>query len=268
MSDKKISLHERVAVVTGSTRGIGRVIAETFGRAGARLVISSSRPAAVERAVAEISAQGIVCIGVTCDVAQRAQVEALAAQAIAQWGRVDIWVNNAGISGPFGYTLDVPPERWEEVIRVNLLGSYYGSTVILPHMLERRYGRLINLSGGGAKRAQRFLSAYSTSKAAIVRMSEGLARDYREQRNITINVLEPGIVPTDMLNMHDAIGPGAAALKALPRVMRIFGTTAEEAADLALQIAAEQHRVSGKVFSVLPKRRQLWRLAQAAVGLR
>lgn len=263
-----LSLHGRSAVITGSTRGIGLAIAQALGRAGANLTITSSRAAAVEQATSELRAAGIPAIGVRCDVSQRAQVLQLRDAALEQWGAIDIWVNNAGIAGPFGYALDVPVERWEEVLRVNLLGCYYGCTAVLPHMLARRYGKIINLSGGGARRAQRFLSAYSTSKAGIMRFSDALARDYRQYRFLSINVLEPGIVPTDMINEPETVGPAADSLKALPRILRIFGTTAEEAGELALWMASDATRgISGKVYTVMPRHRAMWRLARSLLAL-
>lgn len=267
MTKQTISLDGRVAVVTGGTRGIGRAIVEALGRAGARVVVASSRATAVAQAVDELRAQGVFCIGQACDVAEQAQVAALRDTALATWGAIDIWVNNAGIAGPFGYALDVPTAAWERVIQVNLLGCYYGCMAVLPHMIKRRYGKIINLSGGGGRRAQRFLSAYSTSKAAIVRLTDGLARDYRDHRYLAINVLEPGLVPTDMINSYEAIGPAADTLQALPGVLRIFGTTSEETAQLALRMASSAtDGVSGKVFQVMPRHRAWWRLAQAALG--
>lgn len=269
MARRPVSLRGRVAVITGSTRGIGRAIAEAYGRAGARVVVSSSRPEAVERTVAELRAAGVECCGLACDVGERAQVEALAQHAAAAFGRIDIWVNNAAISGPFAYTVELPAGEWERVIRVNLFGCLYGSAAALPHMVAGRYGKVINVTGGGYKRAQRFLSAYSASKAGIVRLTEGLAREHAAQTFLSFNVLAPGIVPTDMTSSWDSIGEAAEALKAFPRVMKIFGTTAEETADLALHMASPAtDRVSGKVFEIMPRHRAVWRLAQAAVGRR
>jgi NAD(P)-dependent dehydrogenase (short-subunit alcohol dehydrogenase family) len=269
MSKPNVSLKGRVAVVTGSTRGIGRAIAEHYGAAGAQVVISSNWVDTIEPTVAELRARGIDASGFSCDVSQRAQVEDLLHHALAVYGKVDIWVNNAAISGPYAYTIEMPPNDWERVIEVNLMGCYYGCVTVLPHMIERRYGKLINLSGGGYKRAQRFLSAYSASKAGIVRLTEALAREHKEEKNLAINVLLPGIVPTDMTMNPVAIGSAAEVLKQLPRVMRIFGTTTEETAAMALHMASPAtDGVAGKVFEILPPHRAFLRMAQAAIGRR
>jgi NAD(P)-dependent dehydrogenase (short-subunit alcohol dehydrogenase family) len=251
------------AVVTGGSRGIGRAIAEALARAGAQVIISSVNTSNLAEAERALQAAGLNVSGICCDVSHRTEVEALAAAAAERMGRIDLWVNNAGISGPFGYALDVPPEAWEQVIRVNLLGTYYGCRAALPYMIGQRNGQIINLSGGGAKRAQRFLSAYSTSKAAIVRLTEAFARDYQDHPYLRFNVLTPGMVPTDMINHFETVGPGGEAIKQLPRVLRIFGTTAEETAALALRIVCEGK--NGQVFEVMPRHRAIWRLLKAAV---
>jgi NAD(P)-dependent dehydrogenase (short-subunit alcohol dehydrogenase family) len=251
------------AVVTGGSRGIGRAIAEALARAGAQVIISSVNTSNLAEAERALQAAGLNVSGIRCDVSHRTEVEALAAAAAERMGRIDLWVNNAGISGPFGYALDVPPEAWEQVIRVNLLGTYYGCRAALPYMIGQRNGQIINLSGGGAKRAQRFLSAYSTSKAAIVRLTEAFARDYQDHPYLRFNVLTPGMVPTDMINHFETVGPGGEAIKQLPRVLRIFGTTAEETAALALRIVCEG--TNGQVFEVMPRHRAIWRLLKAAV---
>lgn len=254
-------------MITGSTRGIGRAFAERFGAAGACVVVSSSRADAVTATVAALRAQGVRASGRACDVADQAQVLDLRDHALATHGQIDIWINNAAISGPFAATIDLPPEAWEQVLRVNLLGCYYGCAAVLPHMLQRGRGRVINVTGGGYKRAQRYLSAYSASKAGIVRLSEGLAREHADVKGVTINVLAPGIVPTDMTNSWEAIGVAAEALKAFPRIKRIFGTTAEETAELALHMVSPKTRkANGKVFEVMPRQRALWRLATTAFG--
>jgi NAD(P)-dependent dehydrogenase (short-subunit alcohol dehydrogenase family) len=255
-----------VAVITGSTRGIGRAIAERYGRAGARVFVSSSRADAVAQAVGELRTQGIACEGAPCDVSDLGHVQALVRRALDAFGHVDIWVNNAAISGPFGPTLDVPPEEWRRVLEVNVFGCYNGCISVLPHMIERRGGKIINVSGGGAGRAQRFLSAYSTSKSAVVRLTEGLARDYKEHPYLSFNILTPGMVPTDMMNSFRTVGAGTEALKGLPKILKIFGTTSEETAEVALRMASSAtDGVSGRVFELMPRRRVLWRLATAAL---
>lgn len=266
MAKQQFSLSGRVAVITGSTRGIGRTIAERYGQAGARVIVSSSRADAVAQTVIDLRAAGVVCEGAACDVSDLGQVQALAQRAIDAFGQIDIWMNNAGISGSFGPILDLPPEEWRRVLEVNVLGTYHGCISVLPHMIERRCGKIINVSGGGAKRAQRFLGAYSVSKAAIVRLTEAFIRDYSDHPYISFNVLTPGMVPTDMMNNIRTVGAGVEAIHDLPRIMRMFGTTAEETADLALRVASpETDGVSGKIFEIMPRRRILWRLATAAL---
>ncbi|PDW02888.1 SDR family NAD(P)-dependent oxidoreductase [Candidatus Viridilinea mediisalina] len=264
MLRKTMTLEGQVAVITGSSRGIGRAIAERFGAAGARVVVSSSQPQAVETTVQALLARGVVATGISCDVGERTQVEALMAYALDSFKQVDIWVNNAGISGTFGCAIDVPPDEWEQVIRTNLLGTYYGSRTVLPYMLKRGYGKLINVTGGGYRRAQRYLGAYSASKAGIVRLSEALAREHAEIKGVSINVLAPGIVPTDMTKELVGIGPAAQVLWAFPKIMQVFGTTSAETAELALYMAsAATNGVSGKIFEVMPRHRSLWRVARS-----
>jgi len=268
MLNKK-ALAKRVAVITGSTRGIGRAIAFAYGQAGAKVVLSSSRAEAVEQTCQAFREQGIVCLGIPCDVSEKAQVANLLAQTVAEWGQVDVWVNNAGISGPYAATLDVPSQTWERVLQTNLFGCYYGCLTVLPQMLKQKSGKIINLSGGGARKAQRFLSAYSTSKAAIARLTDGLAQEYRAHKWLSINLLEPGIVATDMLTHGEALGEAVEAFKALPRILRIFGTTPEETAALALHMASSKtDGISGRVFKVMPRQRALWRLGQTLLRLR
>lgn len=269
LSPHPVSLTGRVAVITGSTRGIGRAIAETFGHAGARVVLSSSRAEAVAQVTSELTSQGLQCIGVPCNVAEYEQVQHLYQQTLDTWGEVDIWVNNAGIAGPFAATLDVPRATWERVMHINILGCYYGFITVLPHMLERGYGKIVTVSGGGANRAQPFLSAYSSSKAAVVRLSDGLAREYRKQRGISINVLEPGLIATEMITDIESIGAAREVLNTFPRILRMFGTTVEETAALALRmVSSETDGMSGKVFSVMPKQRALWRVLQTVLHIR
>jgi NAD(P)-dependent dehydrogenase (short-subunit alcohol dehydrogenase family) len=269
MLRKSKLLDGRTVVITGGTRGIGRVIADVYGQAGAEVVVGSSRASAVETTVRELREHGILAAGTTCDVSDLVQVQGLLRVALETFGKVDVWVNNAAISGSFGYVLDIPPEEWERVIQVNLLGTYHGTVAVLPHMLERGYGKVINLSGGGAKRAQRSLSAYSTSKAGVVRMTEAFARDYADYPGLSFNVLAPGMVPTDMLINVQAVGAGEETIKQLPKVIEIFGTTAEETAQVALRMASQKtDGVSGKVFELMPRRRIIWRLARAALRRR
>jgi NAD(P)-dependent dehydrogenase (short-subunit alcohol dehydrogenase family) len=259
-------LQHQTVVITGGSRGIGLAFAQRFAAAGAHVVLAARTAADVDRAVAGLQAAGADAVGMAVDVSRREQVEALADFAARRSGTANVWINNAAVSGPFGYTHDVPAEAWQQVLQVNLFGTYFGSLAALRLMLPTASGMIINLSGGGATRPQRHLTAYSTSKAAIVNFTRGLARDYQHLPGLKFNVLTPGMVPTDMINQFQTVGEGGAAIKELPRILRLFGTTAEETADLALRIVREQR--SGRNYQVLTRRRVFWRLFQSLIGVR
>lgn len=162
----------RVAIVTGGTRGLGLEIARAYENAGARVV-------SFGRADADVT-----------------DPEACAA-VVERAGEVSILVNNAGVLGPIGPLDDNEWDRWVETIRVNLLGTVAMCRAVLPGMRERGYGKIINLSGGGATGPRPNFSAYAASKAAVVRFTETLAA---EVEGIDVNAIAPGALPTRMLD--------------------------------------------------------------------
>lgn len=139
----------KVAVITGSTRGLGLGIAQQFVNEGASIVISSRSGQSVDSVVKQINDVGGKAVGMAADVSDLAQVEALAAFAIKSFGKIDIWVNNAGMAGPYGATLDWSPDIFRQLVETNILGTYYGSRVALKHFLPQHSGKLINILGAG-----------------------------------------------------------------------------------------------------------------------
>jgi glucose 1-dehydrogenase len=261
-------LKDRVAVVTGSTRGLGRAIVEAYAREGARVVVSSRAPSAVAEVTRDLQERGWPATGMACDVADPAQVEALAAHAVERFGQIDVWVNNAGASAPWARTLDVPREAYEQVVRTNILGGYYGSATALRHMLPRGAGKLINLIGMGARGPAPFANAYGPSKAWVLNFTLGLAREYRDS-GVGIFVFGPGMVRTEMLTQIRVIGAEARRpLRLLPLALRLLAVPPEEAAARAVRIAsAATDGQTGKVYGSprLPRlarglTREAWRL--------
>jgi NAD(P)-dependent dehydrogenase (short-subunit alcohol dehydrogenase family) len=194
----------KTAVITGASRGLGLAMAEAFGAAGASVVIGSRSPDSVDAAVQRLQSRDVSAVGRVCDVASAMDVAALAEQACQSFGRFDIWVNNAGLSAPYGRTGEVEPADFERVVATNILGVYYGSMAALRHFLPQGSGKLINLLGRGDRQTAPYQSAYGSSKSWIRSFSLTLAREYRDS-GVGIYAFNPGLVRTDLLLRPEVI---------------------------------------------------------------
>lgn len=231
------TLSGKVAVITGSTRGLGLAVAQLYAREGAAVVVSSRTPTAVEQAVAALKASGGIASGQTTDVADLEQVRALGQHAIDTFGRFDIWVNNAALSAPYGPTMSIPPERFVQVTNANVLGAYYGSHVALRHFLLRRAGKLINVVGRGARGPVAFQNAYAASKAWLRNFTLALAEEHKDD-HVGIFVFSPGMVITDLLQDVEVVPGYQDKVRRLPTVVRLWGHPPEEPAEKALWLAS------------------------------
>jgi len=188
------SIKDKVAVVTGSTRGIGRAIAEALAGQGARVVVSARSPADVERAVDEMRQAGQEVRGKACDVRKYSDAESLMRFAAEGWGGLDILVNNAGI-GIFGHVAEISPEEWDRVIDTNLTGVFYCCRAAIPFLRQRGGGYIINISSLAGKNAFPDGTAYNASKFGLEGFTEALMLDLRYE-NIKVSYIMPGSVAT------------------------------------------------------------------------
>jgi NAD(P)-dependent dehydrogenase (short-subunit alcohol dehydrogenase family) len=195
----------RVAVVTGASRGIGRAAALGLARDGFDLVLADlpAQQKALEGVCREIRAIGRAAYAHACDVSNRAQVRAMAEQAIKEAGHVDVVVNNAGILIPAAFE-DIEESVWDAVLDVNAKGAFLVAQAFLPHMKERRYGRIVSIASIGGKHGAPEQAHYSASKAAIMGFTRVLAQEVGPF-GITANCVCPGIIVTDMgrVNLED-----------------------------------------------------------------
>jgi NAD(P)-dependent dehydrogenase (short-subunit alcohol dehydrogenase family) len=194
-----------VAVVTGSTRGIGCAIAEALVRAGASVAVSARHPQSVQDAAIRLNAQGPGrAFGVPCDVRRPEAVRELIGRTVQEFGGLDVLVNNAGV-GHFGPAGELPLEQWAEVIETNLSGVFYCCREAIPHLRRRGGGWIINLGSLAGKNAMPGGAAYNASKFGLVGFSEALMLDVRYD-NIRVSCIMPGSVATEF----NARTPGAA----------------------------------------------------------
>jgi len=201
-----VKLEGRVAIVTGASRGIGRGIALELAREGADVVVASRTekeggklPGTIHSTAGEIRELGRRALAVRTDITKEEDVEAMVAKTLDEFGTVDILVNNAGVNAPSGI-LDTTVKRWDIVIAVNLRGTFLCAKAVLPVMVEKKSGSIINVSSLAGTRVPFWDVAYGVSKAAVERFTIGLAGELKEH-NIAVNCLCPSATDTEGLSL-------------------------------------------------------------------
>lgn len=190
------SLQGKNALITGAGKGIGRALAIALAQEGVNVGLVARTAADLELVADELRAYDVKTVVATADVADIEAVNAAVAKVKAGLGHIDILINNAGISS-FGSFMELEPERWEQIVKVNLFGPYYMTRAVLPDMLERKTGDIVNISSTAGKSGNAVTSAYSASKFALIGMSESLMQEVRKQ-NIRVTTLTPSTIATDM----------------------------------------------------------------------
>lgn len=193
-------LQDKVILITGSGSGIGRSTALLFASEGAKVIVNDLSVESGEGTVSEIRAAGGEAIYIKADVTDPVSVSAMVDEIIKQFGRIDVLFNNAGISG-VGALHEIEPEMWDRVVNVNIRGVYVPSKYVLPHMIERKAGSIINMSScvaeiGLAKRA-----VYAATKGAVLSLTKSMQVDYAPY-NIRVNALLPGTILTPFVENY------------------------------------------------------------------
>lgn len=222
------ALAGKVVVITGSTRGIGRAMAESCVDAGATVVVSSRNAAAVDETIAALRSRGGLVSGVPCDVADSAALERLLGHALEEHGAVDVWVNNAGISLGLRTHVDTSPAEIRSIVDTNLVGTMVASKMVVPYFAERGGGVLINVSGrGGRGDTAAYTAAYAATKAGVMVFTKSLAAEHRNDP-VSVLVFMPGMVDTDFYGTEMAVTPGLESIVDNVRVvLEAIGTPIE-----------------------------------------
>jgi NAD(P)-dependent dehydrogenase (short-subunit alcohol dehydrogenase family) len=250
-----MKLRGRNALITGASQGLGEAIAVEFTRQGAGISICARNEADLLRVREKL--EGIadkdqrICAKVA-DVSKEGDVKNLVNDAVAELDHIDILVNNAGIYGPKGPIEKINSSEWVKAIEINLFGVFYCCKYAIDHMKRNKYGKIINLSGGGATAPLPFLSAYAASKAAVVRLTETLAEECKGL-NIDVNSVAPGALNTRLLDEVLSAGPSAVGKAFYEKALRQKkdgGDPLEIGAQLCVFLASsESDGITGRLIS-------------------
>ena len=199
-------LSGKVALVTGGNRGIGKAISLAFAREGAKVAVAGRNAATCNEVVAEIESAGGEAIAIKADVSQETDVAAMVDAAMGRFGHIDILVNNAGVNLPYRSVTDLTLDEWNWVVGVNLTGPFLCSKAVVPAMIARKYGKIINIASLGGRSGAAGRLPYRPTKAAIINFTECLAAEVK-QYGIDVNAVCPGAVVTDMMRQitHDNV---------------------------------------------------------------
>jgi 3-oxoacyl-[acyl-carrier protein] reductase len=241
----KLDFDGQRAAVTGAAEGIGRAIAERLLDSGAAVALWDMNPDTLAKTCAELAGHGKVH-GVRVDVTDPASVEAAAADTEAALGGIDVLVNNAGIAGPSVVTWEYPLEDWQQVMAVDLNGVFHCCRAVLPGMIERNYGRVVNIASIAGKEGNPNASAYSAAKAGVIALTKSLGKELAEY-DIAVNCVTPAAART---RIFDQISQQHIDYM-LSKIPRGRFVTVEEIASLAAWLASRECSFStGAVFDI------------------
>jgi 3-oxoacyl-[acyl-carrier protein] reductase len=246
------NVKDKGVLITGGSRGIGKRLALGFAAAGARVGIVARSKAELDLAKLEIEHAGGLALRFRADVRDFEQLCAAVDRMRVEFGSVDVLIAAAATQGPIGPLLESKPEAWGDTLDINVLGVVNACRAVLPRMIERRSGKIIVLSGGGAADARPNFAAYAASKAAVVRLVETLAEEVREM-NIQVNCLAPGGTYTSMIDEIIRAGEkaGHKELEQAEQIRMTGGVPHARQVELAMFLASDRsNHISGKLIHV------------------
>lgn len=249
-----MKLQGRNAVITGANQGLGLAIARAYVNAGANVMLCARDATRLEEAASELRASGRTVLAEAADVSREDDCERVVQHAIERLGSVEILVNNAGIYGPLGLIEENDWEEWKRALEINLYGSVLMCRAVVPHMRKAGYGKIVQLSGGGATNPLPRISSYAASKAAVVRFAETLAEETRGN-GIDVNSIAPGALNTRLLDQVLEAGAervGASFYERALKQKETGGAPLDRGAELAVFLgSAESDGLTGKLLSAV-----------------
>lgn len=244
------SLIGKVIVVTGSSRGIGLAIGEACARTGANVVLSSRNLANLSEPLEKLRQRGFSVNAFQADVSNEIDLVRLFEYSKAVFGKIDVWINNAGISGGYRTLQSMTPIEINEVIATNLMGTLYACRLLIPYFLATGGGSLINISGrGGHGNPSPFQAPYGASKAAVTSLTKSLAVE-NKGKPLSINCFSPGMVETDIYKDVKTCSDTELRMRLMPVLLRAFATPIERVQKIAVEMCGvKPGSVTGKCYS-------------------
>lgn len=240
-------LDGQVALVTGASRGIGAVVAQRLAQDGAKVAVNYQASAAAAAAVvAAIATAGGDAIAIPADVSQEDAAQTLVQQTLEQWGRLDILVNNAGITRD-RLLLRMTPQDWDEVLQVNLRGAFLCTKYVMPHLIRRRSGRVVNMSSVVGLSGNPGQANYAAAKAGLIGFTKAVAREVAS-RHITVNALTPGFIDTGGMVEQLTAEARQQVLARIP--MARFGSADDVAAAVAFLCGPGAGYITGQTLTI------------------
>jgi NAD(P)-dependent dehydrogenase (short-subunit alcohol dehydrogenase family) len=242
----------RVAVVTGGGSGIGLAISHRLASDGHAVAVLDLDLGSAAAAAEAIGAAGGRSLGLAADVAERGEVLAAVDEIRRQLGRPTILVNNAGTGATYSRFLELSPEVWERVLRVNLTGAFHCSQAVLPDMVDARWGRIVNITSSSAHSGQALLGPYVSSKSGLNGLTKSLALEFGP-RGITVNAVPPGFIDTPMLRASESrgdFGPGGMSDAIARTPVRRAGLPEDVAATCSFLCRDEAGYITGQIIGV------------------
>ncbi|MEE8478747.1 MAG: SDR family oxidoreductase [Candidatus Neomarinimicrobiota bacterium] len=248
-------LKDKVAIITGGSRGIGAAIAKRFAQEGCNLLLVARTKSELEKTATSIKRQFSVNVSsYQADIGNENEVVLMVQHTITEFNKIDILVNNAAIIGPMGEISQIEGKDFFDAIRNNIGGTVFCTKAVIPHMKPQKQGCIINLSGGGGLYPLPYYDAYSASKAAIVRLTENFALEL-EEFHINVTAISPGAVNTKMFDQQlkvDKNSIGKKNWQALQDRLASGGDSIDKVSELALFIACKNRKeLNGRVISAI-----------------